>query len=168
MLLEDFDIDGLKDLEEKLAQLETVGQNKVLRKAVRAMAKPVKQQVEQNISKNDLIDTGEMVNDVKLRVHTDKRNTKYYDVGATVGLGKDTAYRGYWLEFGVDPHYTNAGSKVARYQIGYKGKPVPNKLLLHPGIEPAPFITPALEQNTDSLINISKVELSNAIEKAIK
>lgn len=157
----DFDIEGLDELENSLALLDLATQNKSLRKAVREMAKPVKQNVEQRISSAGLVDTGALLNDVKIRVHTDKRNTKFYDVGATVGIGRENAYVAYWLENGVEPHILNPNAKTK------DGRPV-NFQLMHPGLKPKPFLRPSLDENKDQVIQISQTVLKTAIDKALK
>ncbi|MDO6718817.1 HK97 gp10 family phage protein [Psychrosphaera sp. 1_MG-2023] len=157
----DFDVEGLKNLETALENLNLAVQNRVLRKAVREASKPIKRDVEARISNQGLIDTGALVNDVKVRVTTDKKNKQVFDVGAKVGFGKASAYKAYWLEFGVEPHILNPNARRA------DGSRV-DFVLMHPGFEPKPILQPSLEENNDEVVSIAKSVLAASIQRAIK
>jgi HK97 gp10 family phage protein len=166
---------GLKELE---AALKAVGESaspKILRQALRAGGDIIKKSVETNAAKHFESQTGLLENSIKIKaVLNKKQQHALFDAAVYVGVypnkalqraaGKDmpAAVYAYWLETGVKPHDLNRKSKRQR------GKTAPGKNNFHPGIEPQPFIRPALLDNQKALIGTTQAELRRRIDNAVK
>ncbi len=166
-----FEVDGLKELEKQLKELELVAQKRVLRQAARASAKPIEQDIRSQAQAHGHVDTGNLVESIKTRTSIPK-NQSFADVFATTGVFKnrkamkasgkmDAPVYAYWLEFGVEPHALGKSAKRERGTHQEKG-------LWHPGIQAKPFIRPAFDKNTEKSLQIQKNELSKAIDRALQ
>ena len=164
------EMDGFKELERQLGELEIVAQKRVLRQTARASSKPIEADLKQNIQKQNHVDTGNLLESVKTRV-TFPQNTNYANVFASTGVFKnrktmaasgkmDAPVYAYWLEYGTEAHALGKSAKRKRGKYQNKG-------LMHPGIPAKPFIRPAFDSNTEQAISIQKKELSKAIDRAL-
>ncbi len=168
--------EGLEELEAQMKALNLLTMKSVLRKTSRESGKPVLQGIKQRVVSLGHFDTGLLLESVKMRV-TLPKNPRWADAVATVGIFKDNALMrrfglnpvkdmppttyGYWLEYGVQPHYTGSGSNVSSSRDKKAG-------LLHPGIPAKPFIRPAFDAKLNQALAIIKSRLSLEIEKALR
>ncbi len=166
-----YSVDGLKELEAQLKELELVTQKRVLRQAARASAKPIEKEMRDTAQAKGHVDTGNLIESIKTRTSIPK-NQSFADVFATTGVFKNrrsskatgrmpAPVYAYWLEFGVEPHATGKSANLDRGVNQDNG-------LMHPGIKAKPFIRPSFDNNTQRSLEIQKTELSKAIDKALE
>lgn len=144
----DVTVQGLAELDALLKQLPTRIEANILRGAVRAGQKVVRDRAVQEAP----ADSGELRRSI--RVRTDFRAQRRGFVRADVVAGNATAWYAGLIEFGTGPYYSGPGttSKRAPYVIKptrregalYFGGTI-RKAVTHPGIRPQPYMAPAAE-----------------------
>jgi HK97 gp10 family phage protein len=168
-------ITGMKELEKKLTRLDQSVAPKALRASLKAGGKIAQNAIESAVTRHFEPQTGLLAASIKTKTTLNKKQThKLYDAAVYVGIynvraiqqasGSDipAAVYAYWLETGVKPHDLNAKSKRSRGKVGQ------GKNNFHPGIQPQPFIRPALLNNDQQIIDVTRAELKRRIELAIK
>jgi HK97 gp10 family phage protein len=123
-------VKGLKELNQFLQQLPAKIERNVLRGALRAGARPVQQQAKANAPK----DTGQLAAGIKIST-----GGKGGTVIAKVKLTGKHAFLGPWMEYGTAAHRIVAKGDGWLFFGGAFAKAIN-----HPGIQPRPFMAPAL------------------------
>lgn len=123
-------VKGLKELNDFLQQLPARIEANVLRSALRAGANVVKEEVKRRVP----VRTGTLRDGIK--VSTRSRRGR---VTARVRTTGKHAYIAGWLEFGAAAHRIKAKGKGMFFGGRFA------KFVDHPGIQPRPFMRPALD-----------------------
>lgn len=129
---------GLKELNQFLQQLPVKLEQNVLRGALRAGAKLVQEAAKANAPK----DTGQLAAGIKVGT-----KAKGGRVIANVKLTGPHAFIGPWLEYGVAAHQITAAKGGWLFFGGSFAKSVD-----HPGIQPRPFMRPALDMQASAAV----------------
>ena len=169
------EVEGFKALEASLNKLESSLAPKVLRASLRKGGELVKDKMQQGARQSFETQTGVLAESIKVKTTLNKRqNHKLFDAAVYVGVynvkalqraaGRDIPANliAYWIETGVKPHDLNAKSKRSRGKVG---EGVNN---FHPGFAAQPFIRPALLNNTNQVIDVTRAELKKQVNRAIK
>ena len=167
--------DGFDELEKQIASLDLLTQKRVQRKTLRESSKPIESAMHQNVRSQGHVDSGVLDESIKTRVSFPK-NSNYATAVASIGVFKlnnvmakagmdpkkdmPRTMVAYWLEHGVQPHYTGKGSNADRGNRDSGQK--------HPGIPAQPFIRPAFDQRVDSTLILQKSILAKEIDRAIQ
>ncbi|MBD1583497.1 HK97 gp10 family phage protein [Pseudoalteromonas sp. S16_S37] len=166
---------GFKELEQALKRVDKSVGPKALRSALKKAADSPKNSIQRSIAANFESQSGVLANSIKVRATLNKKQThNIYDAAVYVGVYNVKALQkaaggdipvsvyAYWLETGVKPHDLNAKSKRSRGKVGS------GQNNFHPGIEPKPFIRPALINNSERVISDMHIELKRKIDLALK
>lgn len=132
-------VKGLSELNQFLQQLPAKVERNVLRGALRAGAKPVRQEAQARAP----VDTGTLRAGIVIKGSRGKPGTVAVKVVAT---GKH-AYIAPWLEYGVAAHQVVAAKGGWLFFGGQYAKAVN-----HPGIAPRPFMRPALDTQAGAAV----------------
>lgn len=151
-------ISGLKELDNMLKQLPANIEKNVLKGALRAGQKVLADAVKMNLRQNGSVGTGELEKSVRVRFK--RKSEKFGWVRSYVMVGNTKAYYGHWLEYGTATYYSGSGRTVGNaYSITPKvaGSLFVGGLLrdsvMHPGIQPKPFVRPAVDSHTDAALD---------------
>lgn len=125
-------VQGLKELDDALANFPVLLQRKVLRGGLRAGLKPVAEAAREGIRSI----SGDLAKSV--RVGTVTRNGVPV---ATVKAGNSKAFYAHFVEFGTAAHFIGPSSKRA---LSFLGADVGG--VHHPGAQKKPFMRPALDK----------------------
>ncbi len=160
----EFEIKGLKELDEELKKFPVELQKKALGTMVAAGARFVKDEAISNfmsVAKTLNLDKNEKYWSLKNIV---MRRLKRKDKGrSTLTYGVRAQFPAFYLETGTTPHTIMA--KKAR-SLGAKGQF--GKKVQHPGYAARPFLRPALDQNVQRIVNIMGYKLMAWIDRQYK
>ena len=145
-------VEGLKELQRALNELEDKTSIKVLRKAGRKAMKPVLEDAKAGAGK----DSGGLVASLRITTKRKKRSDRdlFIDVGPTKSIGADSESRKKTRQ--------SALLKALAQEYGNREDKSGG------GQEARPFLRPALDRNSGVVIAIFKSELTKAIDKALK
>lgn len=146
-------VKGLAELHKVLQNLPEQLEKKVLRNALRAGANEFKKAAQAQVP----VKSGALRKSI--RVKTSARKGRYR-LKATVTAGNAEAWYSHLIEFGTGAYYTGSGKSVGKE---YEIKPAKGKALfflgmardavVHPGIQPQPFMRPAFDSGSEAAIN---------------
>lgn len=166
-------VSGLRELDQMLKQLPANIEKNVLRGALRAGQKVFADAAKGNLRRNGSVDTGEL--EKSIRVRFKRKSEKFGWVRSYVMAGNSKAYYAHWVEYGTATYYTGSGRTVGgAYEITPKvaGSLFVGGLLrdsvMHPGIQPKPFMRPAVDENYTNAINRAAEYMQKRIPKEMK
>ena len=133
-----FEIEGLKELDKLLSELDTATQAKIYRSANRQGAKIILNEMRSNLPEAHK-------DDVKnLRIAADKYNKS----AVLVGVHSD-GFKLRWVEYGTVQRTTKSGANRGVFA-------------------PTPFLEKSLDNTANQVINFLRNEYANEINKAIE
>lgn len=147
----EFKIEGLKELEKKLAQLPVKIEKRVLRGMVRAGGQVVRKAAIQNLPEAT-------TKDIILR-RSRTKSTRGKEV-VDVGLSNDRWYLKF-KETGTAPHTIQTDRK----KVLSSGEVVFGVIIDHPGQPATPFLRPALDENVRQTIEAMRLYGEKRVEK---
>ena len=168
------EIKGLKELNNLLNKLPDKIAKKPLQNALRAGGNVVVKAAKAKAP----VDTGLLRDSISVRKSKEKTGAVHYQVGVYQKTGKKRPFYAHMIEFGTGAYYSGTGGKSLRapYEI------VPKKAgslffgglfresIIHPGIRPAPFMRPAVDNYTDaaldSVVNYMQKRIPKEMKKA--
>lgn len=167
-------ISGLKELDQMMKQLPAKIEKNVLRGALRAGQKVLADAAKSYLRQNGSIESGELERSIRVRFK--RKSEKFGWVRSYVMAGNRDAYYAHMIEFGTGAFYSGNGTKSLRaaYEI------VPKKAeslffgglfresIMHPGIRPAPFMRPAVDNYSDAAFNAVFNYMQKRIPKEMK
>ena len=167
-------VSGLRELDALLKQLPVNIERNVLRGAMRAGQKVLADAAKSYLRQNGSVDSGELEKSIRIRFK--RKSEKFGWVRAYVMAGNREAYYAHMIEYGTGSFYSNTGTKSRRapYEI------VPKKAgslffggmfresIIHPGIRPAPFMRPAVDNYADAAIDAVVQYMEKRIPKEMK
>ena len=166
-------VSGLRELDQMLKQLPANIETNVLRGALRAGQKVFADAAKSNLRSNGSVDTGELEKSVRVRFK--RKSERFGWVRSYVMAGNSKAYYAHWVEYGTATYYSGSGRTVGKpYEITPK---VAGSLLLggmlresvtHPGIQPKPFMRPAVDENYGTAIDAVVQYMQKRIPKEMK
>lgn len=166
-------VSGLRELDQMLKQLPANIEKNVLRGALRAGQKVFADAAKSNLRSNGSVDTGELEKSVRVRFK--RKSERFGWVRSYVMAGNSKAYYAHWVEYGTATYYSGSGRTVGKpYEITPK---VAGSLLLggmlresvtHPGIQPKPFMRPAVDENYGTAIDAVVQYMQKRIPKEMK
>ena len=166
-------VSGLKELDAMLKQLPVNIEKNVLKGALRAGQKVLSDAVKMNLRQNGSIGTGELEKSVRVRFK--RQSERFGWVRSYVIVGNKKAYYGHWLEYGTASYYSGNGRTVGGpYEITPKvaGSLLIGGLLrdsvMHSGIQPKPFVRPAVDSHTDAALDQVVEYMRKRIPKEMK
>lgn len=148
--MSDVHVTGLKELQALLDTLPAKLEANILRGALRAGAKVIKEQAKENLSSNGSVVSRALYMGLKIGATVKKGS-----VVASVKAKGRHAHIAHWLEYGVAAHGVKKGATRSAGK-GQDGK-------LHPGFEEKPFLRPALDARADDAV----VAAGNYIKKRL-
>lgn len=166
-----FPVKGLKQLDAYLSHFPMNMQKNALRGALRAAAKPIRDEARLRAPKK----TGAMAKSIKTSSPRQMPDGRFR---VTVTLKGPHAFLGLFHEYGVRPHYITAeGQALSARKLTQKarrdGDPDTLKIngeyvsgaVFHPGHIARPFMRPALDVKADDAVNAFAVKIQDYIEK---
>jgi HK97 gp10 family phage protein len=163
-----FRFEILDDPVARMQGLRQGARNVILRKAVRAAAKPVREAVKRHAPRQ----SGTLAGSISVRIGTNRKTGAVYAVvgprrgyqrksrGEILSYGKPTKYA-HLVEFGTAPHSLVKGDKLARrtkagrQSGGGKG---------HPGAKAHPFLGPAYR----AVASYSRADMERVIKEEVE
>ncbi|MET4163724.1 HK97 gp10 family phage protein [Marinobacterium sp. MBR-111] len=168
-----YEVQGLRELEQALKDLGDQVGVKVLRSALRDAGKPTLERAKALAPVSDsahkgykgkVQQPGELKKALKIRTRLSRRN---HSVFAFIGVRSKEAYYAQFVEFGTAPHYVTRGAKRSRgTKSGAKHRSKPRRM--HPGAKPHPFLRPAWDQTKHSALDIFKSRIQHRLQLAQK
>ena len=164
-------IEILDDPLKRITALKAGAKNQILRKAVRAAAKPVRMAAKRLAP----TDTGVLAASISVRIGTSKKKgTIYAVIGPRRGVskkrrrgeilaGRPTKYA-HLVEFGTRPHSLKSGDKLARRtQAGQQT----GGARMHPGAKAKPFLENAYRQTAANAKEDMRRTIAEEVEKRL-
>jgi HK97 gp10 family phage protein len=167
-------VSGLRELDQMLKQLPANIEKNVLRGALRSGQNILANAAKSYLRQNGSIESGELERSIRVRFK--RKSEKFGWVRSYVMAGNREAYYAHMIEFGTGAFYSGTGTKSMRapYEI------VPKKAgslffgglfresIIHPGIRPAPFMRPAVDNYTDAALDAVVTYMQKRIPKEMK
>jgi HK97 gp10 family phage protein len=160
----EFEIKGLRELENELKNFPVELQRKALGTMVAAGGRIVKEEAIKNFTqaaKTLNVDKNSKLWSVKnILLRRMKRADRD---GKTLTYGIKAQYPAHFLETGTAPHVIEA---VKAKALGDKGQF--GKVVHHPGYAPRPFLRPAIHNNVQRVVNAMGYKLMQWMDKQYK
>lgn len=176
-MAETFKVEGLKELEAALLEMEQVGAVDALKSSMMYATEPTLNRMKATVPvgdgkgkdyKGNPKTAGRLKSSI-FQVPTTVKNSPHAASVYVGVLGKNAYYAG-WVEYGTAPHYVNKGAdrasgsgKVINKIAGKKG--IANVSNMHPGAKPKPFVGPAFDATQETMLTRFKDKLVEDIDK---
>ena len=169
------EIKGLAELDKLLKELPVKIERNVIRGALRAGQKQMQDAAKARLRQNGSIKTGALERSIRIRFK--RKSERYGWVRSYLIAGNKEAWYSHLIEYGTGSFYSGQGnSKKQPYEIKPKNRKslffagIARKLIIHPGIQPKPFMRPAWDatnqQSIDSIAEYIRTRLPKEIKKA--
>lgn len=152
----EFEVKGLREIEQALKRLPIELERKVLRRAVLAGAGVIRDEARRLAP----VRTGALRQNIVARYHKRKNGLVRYDVGIRKGRKGMDAYYASMVEFGTSPHIIRAKKKKA---LGVDGRF--GSVVRHPGASARPFMRPAFDSKYNEAIDKVGQVVRRAVER---
>lgn len=152
----DFEVKGLKELDEALKKLPEHLQKRAMKEAFVAGGGVIQQTAQAIVDRK----TGNLARAIELKFIPDLGNG---NGGVAIYVNRKKAWYGRLVEFGTAPHTIRA-RRAKSLKIGDTYV----KDVQHPGAAAKPFMRPAFDNKKNTAVNVIAVTLRKAIERYAK
>jgi HK97 gp10 family phage protein len=160
----EFEIKGLKELDAELKNFPVELQRKALGTMVAAGGRFIKEEAIKNFKQAaKTINTDKDSKLLSLNNIVLRRLKVRDKSGETLTYGVRAQYPSYFLETGTAPHIIEV---VKAKGLGAEGKF--GKRVQHPGYAPRPFLTPAIYNNVQRVVNVMAYKLIQWMDREYK
>jgi HK97 gp10 family phage protein len=167
------EVKGLKDLDLMMKQLSGKIYNRVLKGGMRAGQKVLADAAKANLRQNGSIDSGDLEKSIRIRFK--RKSERYGWARAYVIAGDKKAFYAHMIEYGTGSYYTGNGTRSGKAPYSIRPKSagslffagLQREQVTHPGIKPAPFMRPAVDQHTDAALDAFANYLRKRIPKEV-
>lgn len=153
-------IEGADELLRRLKQLPSKLHRNILRGALRAGAKKIKEDAERRVP----VDTGFLKKTIRIRGGSNRMLLSSTVTAQVVAGSSPTmdAFYAHMVEGGTQPHLIEAYKRPLFFGGRYANS------VMHPGTPPRPFMRPALEQNASEALAETGRYIEKRLDKVLR